>query len=59
MERVIAVEKLHKLKGQDLRLLADKYDVTVWKDNKNFLPLTIVQSWQNSKRLKYKLYPSM
>lgn len=34
MERFVAVEKLHKLKGQDLRLLANKYDVTVWKDNK-------------------------
>lgn len=34
MEREIAVEKLKQLEGQDLRKLADKFCVTVWKDGK-------------------------
>lgn len=36
MERGIAVQKLKQLEGQDLRKLADKFGVTVWKaDKKN------------------------
>jgi DNA mismatch repair protein MutH len=36
MEREIAVEKLKLLENQDLRSLADKYGITVWKgDRKN------------------------
>ena len=34
MEREIAVQKLRLLEGQDLRPLADKYGITVWKDGK-------------------------
>ena len=32
MEREMAVKKLKELEGQDLRPLADKYGVTVWKE---------------------------
>ncbi len=34
MERSDAILKLKELEGQDLRILADHYDVTVWKDGK-------------------------
>jgi DNA mismatch repair protein MutH len=34
MEREIAVQKLKLLEGQDLRKLADKFGVTVWKGDK-------------------------
>ena len=34
MERVDAIEKLRTLVGADLRQLADKYQVTVWKGEK-------------------------
>jgi len=34
MEREIAVQKLKQLEGQDLRILADKFAVTVWKGDK-------------------------
>lgn len=34
MERKEALLKLKQLEGKDLRCLADKYCVTVWKDNK-------------------------
>ena len=34
MEREIALKELKKLEGQDLRPLADKYGITVWKDGK-------------------------
>mgnify|MGYP001571602975 FL=1 len=34
MEREEAVEKLKLLEGKDLRILADKYDLTVWKAGK-------------------------
>jgi DNA mismatch repair protein MutH len=34
MEREIAVKKLKQLEGQDLRKLADKFGVTVWKGDK-------------------------
>jgi DNA mismatch repair protein MutH len=34
MEREIAVQKLKQLEGQDLRKLADKFSVTVWKGDK-------------------------
>jgi DNA mismatch repair protein MutH len=34
MERAIAVQKLKALEGKDLRVLADDYNVTVWKDGK-------------------------
>jgi len=34
MEREIAVPKLRQLEGQDLRALADKFGVTVWKGDK-------------------------
>ncbi len=32
MQRDEAIAKLKKLEGQDLRRIADQYDVTVWKD---------------------------
>jgi DNA mismatch repair protein MutH len=34
MERSEAVQKLKQLEGKDLRLLADNYEVTVWKAGK-------------------------
>ena len=34
MEREIAVQKLKALEGKDLRVLADKFAVTVWKGDK-------------------------
>lgn len=34
MERELAVAKLKELQGQDLRALADKYQVTVWRGDK-------------------------
>lgn len=34
MERVNAIKKLEKLEGKDLRVLADYYNVTVWKGGK-------------------------
>jgi DNA mismatch repair protein MutH len=34
MERSGAIRRLKKLEGQDLRKLADRYDVTVWKKGK-------------------------
>lgn len=34
MERSDAIRRLKKLEGQDLRKLADRYDVTVWKKGK-------------------------
>lgn len=34
MERAEAVEKLRALQGQDLRPLADRYEVTVWSGDK-------------------------
>ena len=34
LEREEAVEKLKLLEGKDLRILADKYDLTVWKAGK-------------------------
>lgn len=34
MERVEALQELRKLVGADLRPLAERYQVTVWKDNK-------------------------
>jgi DNA mismatch repair protein MutH len=34
MERTEAVAELKKLEGQDLRILADRYNVTVWKGDK-------------------------
>jgi len=34
MERVNAIKKLEKLEGKDLRILADYYNVTVWKGGK-------------------------
>jgi DNA mismatch repair protein MutH len=34
MERTEAIKKLKKLEGQDLRKLADSYNVTVWKEGK-------------------------
>jgi len=32
MNREIALQKLKKLEGQDLRKLADKYKITVFKE---------------------------
>ena len=34
MERADAIRKLEKLEGQDLGSLANRYDVTVWKEGK-------------------------
>lgn len=34
MERKEAIDRLKKLEGQDLRSLADRYEVTVWKAGK-------------------------
>ncbi len=34
MEREVAITKLKELEGQDLRKLADKFSITVWKDGK-------------------------
>jgi hypothetical protein len=34
MERTEAIKKLRELEGQDLRSLADRYHVPVWKDGK-------------------------
>lgn len=34
MERRDAIDRLKKLEGHDLRRLADRYDVTVWKSGK-------------------------
>lgn len=34
MERRDAIKKLRRLEGQDLRKLADRYKVTVWREGK-------------------------
>ncbi len=34
MERNEAIQKLRRLEGEDLRMLAQRYKVTVWKDGK-------------------------
>lgn len=34
MERTEAIKKLKELEGKDLRILADRYNVTVWKEEK-------------------------
>lgn len=44
MDRHHALKKLHELKGQDLRKLAEEYQITVWKEgrlNKGWAGLTV------------------